>query len=203
MAARVKSTTSRPPFDRLVIASRNTGKLAELEALLAPYGITLENALSLNLPEVVEDTGTFHGNAAKKAQSAAQATGLPALADDSGLCVDALGGAPGVETAHYGGWEKLLKALQNTPADQRDAHFVCVLALALPGHDAVHFFEGAAQGRIAEAPQGEGGFGYDPVFTPAGHHTTFATMARDAKSAISHRGQALRAFQVWLAEQSS
>ena len=186
-------------LETLVLASKNPGKIEELETLLAPLGIALKSARDLDLPDVVEDTGSFAGNARKKAEEVAAATGLPALADDSGLCVDALGGDPGVETAHYGGYEKLLKTLETTGPENRGAYFISVLALAIPGEKTA-FFEGRVNGLITETAQGEGGFGFDPVFQPEGFDITFAQMDQARKNAVSHRGQALAKFIGYISE---
>lgn len=180
-------------METLVLATRNPGKIAELQEMLAPLNITVKSALDLNLPDVPEDTGTFEGNAAQKAEAASKATGLPVLADDSGLCVDALGGEPGVETAHYGGWKNLLPALKNIPESHRGAHFVCVMAYAAPG-EPIKYFKGRIFGRIATEARGEGGFGFDPVFIPDGYEHTFAELGAEVKNPISHRGQALQSF---------
>src|SRR5690606_20511359 len=135
----MRSLTSTP-FSTLILASHNQGKVKELQQQLAPLGVTLLSATDANLPDVIEDADTFAGNALKKAQAAAEKTGLPALADDSGLCVDALGGAPGVLTARYGDYHKLLKEM--TGIENRHAYFVCVLALVIPQQKEPVFFEG-------------------------------------------------------------
>ena len=188
----------------LVVATRNPGKLAELRALLAAPGLELRSADAFpDIPDVVEDGATFRENAAKKARAFARGTGHWALADDSGLEVDALGGAPGVWSARYAGEpsdpaannRKLLAALAGRT--DRAARFRCVIALADPG-GGVRTVEGCCEGRIAEAPAGRGGFGYDPLFIPAGHARTFAQMPPEQKHAISHRGRALvAARQAW------
>ena len=190
---------------RLVIASHNEGKVREIRALLAPFGMEPVSAKSLDLP-VPEETGTtFVANAMIKAQSAADLSGLPALADDSGLCVEALGGEPGVYTANWaetadgqGGitrdWMLAMRKVENRfqtlgPDVSRAAHFTCTLALAWPdGSDA--FFEGRVEGNLAWPPRGGCGFGYDPVFVPLGGIQTFGEMDPDAKHAISHRAEA-------------
>ena len=187
----------------LVLASHNKGKIKNLQELLMPFGITLKSALDLELPEVVEDRDTFTGNATKKALSAVEATGLPALADDSGLCVDALGGGPGVFTARYGDYNRLLDELVETPEGYRDAHFICVLALALPGQKEVKTFKGRISGRIHTEASGTGGFGYDPVFIPTGHDKTFAQLPASVKNTISHRARALKALLKYLASLQS
>jgi XTP/dITP diphosphohydrolase len=186
---------------RLVIASHNEGKVREIRALLAPYGIEPVSAKELDLPEPDETGTTFFANAELKARSAADLSGLPALADDSGLCVDALGGDPGVRTANWAetpdgtrDWQLAMQKVEDAlaaagPGVGRDAHFVCVLALAWPdGH--VEWFEGRAEGTLAWPPRGTVGFGYDPVFVPLGRTETFAELAPEEKHAISHRADA-------------
>lgn len=175
---------------KLVLATHNAGKAAELQTLLAPLGITVLTAADLHLPDVVEDADTFDGNALKKARAAYQASGLPALADDSGLCVEALNGAPGVLTARYGGWEKLLENMQT--ATTRAAYFHCTLALVTDTGETL--FSGQCNGHIAEQARGEGGFGYDPVFIPEGDSRTFAEMGSAEKHTYSHRGRAIKSF---------
>jgi XTP/dITP diphosphohydrolase len=178
----------------LLFATTNAGKLRELEGLL-------EGRLQLKslrdfpqLPEVVEDGATFEENARKKALAAAQGASLPALADDSGLCVDALGGRPGVHSARYAQGDdsarvdKLMRELSLVPEDRRGARFECALCLAFP--DGRTFVEvGRCQGRIAAAPRGSHGFGYDPVFLLADGRT-MAELTRDEKAKVSHRGLA-------------
>jgi XTP/dITP diphosphohydrolase len=184
-----------------VIASHNEGKVREIRALLAPYGIEPVSAKELDLPEPDETGTTFFANAELKARSAADLSGLPALADDSGLCVDALGGDPGVRTANWAetpdgtrDWQLAMQKVEDAlaaagPGVGRDAHFVCVLALAWPdGH--VEWFEGRAEGTLAWPPRGIVGFGYDPVFVPLGRTETFAELAPEEKHAISHRADA-------------
>lgn len=187
---------------KLVIASHNEGKVREIRALLEPYGIEPVSAAELDLPEPVENGTTFFANAEIKARSAADLSGLPALADDSGLCVDALGGDPGVFTADWaetpGGrdWMLAMQKVEDAlaakgPGTGRDAHFVCVLALAWPdGH--VEWFEGRAEGTLTWPPRGTVGFGYDPVFVPLGGDRTYAELDPAEKHAISHRADAFR-----------
>jgi XTP/dITP diphosphohydrolase len=185
---------------KLVIASHNEGKVREIRALLAPYGIDPVSAASLGIPEP-EETGTsFAANAELKARFSADLSGLVALADDSGLCVDALGGDPGVYTANWAetpngrDWKlamrKVEEALQaQGPGAGRDAHFMCVLSLCWPdGH--VESFEGRVEGTLAWPPRGTVGFGYDPVFVPLGDMRTFAELDPDEKHRISHRAAA-------------
>lgn len=187
---------------KLVIASHNEGKVREIRALLAPYGIEPVSAKELDLPEPVETGTTFFANAELKARSAADLSGLVALADDSGLCVDALGGDPGVFTADWAetpsgrDWNLAMRKVEDAlvargPRAGRDAHFVCVLALAWPdGH--VEWFEGRAEGSLTWPPRGAVGFGYDPVFVPAGDTRTFAELDPAEKHATSHRADAFR-----------
>ena len=182
---------------KLVIASHNQGKVREILDMLAPYGIEPVSAADLDLPEPDETGTTFLANAELKALQAADLTGLPSLADDSGLCVDALGGDPGIFSARWAGETKDFKvamqrvndAIEATgPEASRAAHFICVLALAWPdGH--VEWFEGRVDGTLVWPPRGTGGFGYNPIFVPEGSDQTFAEMP-DAKKAISHRAMA-------------
>lgn len=195
----------------LVFATRNRGKLAELEALVAPLGLAVLSASSFpDLAEVEEDGATFAENAEKKAREVALATGLPALADDSGLVVDALGGAPGVLSARFAGPgaddrannAKLLALLKDLPAERRAAHFACAMALADPDAASgarVHLTQGRCDGQILSAPRGEGGFGYDPLFLVPSLGQTFAELPREVKNRISHRAKALLAMREVLA----
>jgi XTP/dITP diphosphohydrolase len=204
--------------DRLVIATHNAGKLREISALLAPFGLECVSAGDLGLPEPEETGTTFIENALIKARAAAEASGLPALADDSGLSVDALGGRPGVYTADWAErqwfegepnkpWQgrdwymamgKVEGMLQHLGPDaDRAGQFNCVLAVAWPdGGSAV--YEGIVRGSLVWPPRGTRGFGYDPVFVADGHAETFGEMEPDAKHAISHRA---RAFAKLVAEQ--
>ena len=189
----------------LVIASHNEGKRREIAALLAPLGVTTLSAAGLGLPEPEETADSFAGNALLKARAAAAATGLPALADDSGLAVHALGGEPGIRSARWAGPERdfamamarVNRALGNA-ADRRAA-FVCALAIVAPdGGEAV--FKGRAAGHLIWPPRGEHGFGYDPIFVPDGHSLTFGEMAPAAKHAIGHRAAAFaRLLAAWRA----
>jgi XTP/dITP diphosphohydrolase len=198
---------------RLVIATHNPGKLAEMRELLAPYGIDATSAGELKLPEPDEAGMTFRDNARIKAEAAAKATGLPAFADDSGLVVDALGGAPGIYSARWAGPDKsfdramamieakLKEAGANDPA-QRKAHFVSALCVAWPD-GRVEDFEARVDGTLVWPPRGDKGFGYDPMFLPDGHALTFGEMPSDEKHGLPPRGKGLshraRAF-VKLAE---
>lgn len=205
--------TRRIGSGSLVIATHNAGKLKEISALLAPHGVKCISAGSLGLPEPAETGTTFVQNALLKARAAAEASGLPALADDSGLSVDALDGRPGVYTAdwaerqHFEGdpgrdWYmamgKVEGMLQQKGADvDRGCAFHCVLALAWPDGDFA-VYEGTAPGTLTWPPRGEMGFGYDPVFVPKGRDQTFAEIAPEEKHAISHRADA---FAKLVAEQ--
>lgn len=180
---------------KLVIASHNPGKVREIDELLAPFGVEVISAGELGLAEPVEDGLTFIANAEIKARAAAQASGLPALADDSGLAVHALNGDPGIYSARWAGPDKDFKiamkkveeALENI--DDRSAHFACALTLCWPdGH--MESFEGRVHGNMVWPPRGDKGFGYDPTFTADGMDITFAEMDPAAKHAISHRARA-------------
>jgi XTP/dITP diphosphohydrolase len=183
---------------RLVIASHNAGKVREIEALLGPYGVEPVSAGALGLPEPDETGTTFIANAELKALAAADLSGLPALADDSGLCVDALLGDPGIFSARWAGPTKDFSIAMRSvwdaitakgPDAGHDAHFICALALAWPdGH--VEAFEGRVDGTIIWPPRGDKGFGYDPIFQPNGHAISFAEMDPAAKHAMSHRADA-------------
>ncbi len=185
---------------RLVIASHNAGKVREIAELLGPHGMEPVSAGALGLPEPEETGTTFIANAELKALASATASGLPALADDSGLCVSALGGDPGIYSARWAGEAKdfslamarIHQALEAVGPDApRDAHFICALSLAWPdGH--VESFEGRVDGSLVWPPRGEKGFGYDPIFVPQGHAITFAEMDPAAKHAMSHRADAFR-----------
>ncbi|MDJ0949958.1 MAG: RdgB/HAM1 family non-canonical purine NTP pyrophosphatase [Alphaproteobacteria bacterium] len=182
---------------RLVIASHNAGKVREIAALLAPYGVDAVSAGALDLPEPEETGDSFTANAALKARAAATGASLPALSDDSGLVIPALEGAPGIHSARWAGPERdfaaAMRRVERELAGKHDrsAHFVCVLALAWPdGH--CECFEGRVYGALVWPPRGERGFGYDPIFVPRGHDLTFGEMDPDAKHAISHRADAFR-----------
>lgn len=185
---------------KLVIASGNPGKLAELRELFDGSGIALHAQSEFGIADVEETGATFVENALLKARHAAHAAGLPALGDDSGLCVDALRGAPGLFSARYGGVHgdaqrniaRLLRELDGVPETQRGASFYCVLALLRTADDPQPLIaEGRWTGRILEAPQGDGGFGYDPVFFDPQHGCSAAELAPALKNRISHRGRAL------------
>jgi XTP/dITP diphosphohydrolase len=186
---------------RLVVASHNQGKVLEISALLAPFGLEAVSAGELGLPEPEETEATFVGNAVLKAQAAAKGSGLPALADDSGLEVFALGGAPGVYSARWAGptrdfrsaMERVWRELQEKGARDLSSRFVCVLAVAQPD-GSVETFEGEARGRIVWPPRGEHGFGYDPIFVPDGHERTFGEMRHEEKLPLTHRARAFEKF---------
>lgn len=190
----------------LHLASGNPHKVAELQRLADASGLPVRVTRAEPMPAVVEDAGTFVGNARKKA--VALQAWLPAaawvLADDSGVCVDALGGAPGVESAYFAGPEhdmaanlrKLVAVMRDVPAGRRGAHFRCVLVLRGPrGSEAV--FEGRCDGVLDIAPRGGAGFGYDPLFVPAGFARTYAELSEEEKNRISHRGRAWEALAAW------
>lgn len=182
---------------KLVIASHNAGKVREIGELLAPFGVEVISAGALGLAEPEETGVTFIANAELKAHAAAKAAGLPALADDSGLVVDGLGGEPGIYSARWAGPSKDFQAAMALVNDRlggnpdRGARFVCALALAWPdGH--CETFEGVVAGDLVWPVRGEAGFGYDPMFQPKGHPITFGEMDPAAKHAISHRADAFR-----------
>ncbi len=194
---------SAPGPQELVLASRNQGKLVELRRILdeAARGLVVLSALPDTAPEPVETGATFEENALIKARSAVAATGRPAVADDSGLAVDALNGMPGVLSARWAGARRddaanlrlLLEQLADVPDERRGGGFVCAAALVTPG-GMEHVVLGHLRGTIARAPRGSGGFGYDPVLVPDGEHRTTAEMSPGEKDAISHRGRAFRAL---------
>ena len=185
---------------KLVLATRNSGKVREIREMLEVH-----NAIELlslqsypDAPDVVEDGVTYEENAIKKAGMLAEYTGHLTIADDSGLEVDALAGAPGVHSARYAGENasdqdritKLLRALQGVPDDQRSARFICVVAIAEPLSES-EIVRGVCEGHVIHTPRGEGGFGYDPVFVPIGYDKTFAELGDNIKNQISHRAKAL------------
>ncbi|MFI1714031.1 RdgB/HAM1 family non-canonical purine NTP pyrophosphatase [Streptomyces sp. NPDC053513] len=189
---------------RLILATRNAGKITELHAILADAGLDLELVGADAYPDVpdVKETGvTFAENALLKAHALARATGLPAVADDSGLCVDVLNGAPGIFSARWAGTHGddkanlnlLLAQLSDIADEHRGAHFACAAALALPdGTERV--VEGRMPGTLRHAPVGTNGFGYDPILQPEGYDVTCAQLSPEQKNAISHRGKAFRAL---------
>lgn len=191
---------------RIVLASGNAGKAREIGALLAPTGIEVVSQAAFGL-ESADETGlTFIENALLKARHAAQGSGLPAIADDSGLVVDALGGAPGIHSARYAGdggdaanIARLLDALEGVPEAERTARFVCVAVFLRSPEDPLPVVcQGAWEGRIATRPRGAGGFGYDPVFLPLGDARSAAELAPEEKNRCSHRGRAFAALRLRL-----
>jgi XTP/dITP diphosphohydrolase len=183
----------------LLIATRNAKKKRELQAILSAWNVQLLTLDDIKgMPEVEEDGSTFVENAAKKAETIARLSGCITLADDSGLVVDALNGAPGVFSARFAGAEandennnrKLLKMMQDVPEEERTARFVCVIAVAGP-QGLINTVQGVCEGKIDLAPRGNGGFGYDPLFIPSGFDKSFAELSDAEKNKISHRGKAL------------
>ncbi|MCF7223838.1 RdgB/HAM1 family non-canonical purine NTP pyrophosphatase [Marilutibacter chinensis] len=201
----MRPTPPRPAASRWVIASSNAGKLREFRELLGGDGrIKFVTQGQLGVGDAEETGLSFVENALLKARHAAAATGLPALGDDSGLCVDALDGAPGLYSARYAGGHgdaraniaKLLTALAGVPETQRNAHFIAVIVLLRHAEDPQPLIaQGIWRGRILDAPRGDGGFGYDPVFRPDGHACSAAELDPALKNRISHRGLALNALQ--------
>jgi XTP/dITP diphosphohydrolase len=189
---------------KLVLATRNSGKISELRLALAPLDLELLTAAELGLGEAPEENGgSYEENALIKAAQTAHASGLPALADDSGIEVDALDGAPGIYSARYGGdlepgerIAHLLQRLKKVPRDSRQARFVSVVLLATPD-GRVKSFRGTCLGEILFGPRGEGGHGYDPIFWSPELHKTFAEASEQEKASVSHRGKALAAFVEW------
>lgn len=199
---------------KLVIATHNAGKLREIRELMAPFGIECVGAAEFGLPEPEEIGNTFVDNADLKAREAADLSGLPALADDSGLSVDALGGRPGIFSARWAedeaGNRDWMRAMDRVwseveaagPDAGHDAHFVCALSLAWPEDGQTECFEGKVYGTLVWPPRGENGFGYDPMFVPAGREQTFGEMEPEQKHAISHRADAFRQLANWLEDGS-
>lgn len=198
---------------RLVVASLNPAKAKEIADILAGEGLDYEVVSLADFPDVAlppETGATFAANAAAKARFAARATGLPAVADDSGIEVEALGGEPGVRSARYAGegaddearWRKLLARMADLPSHRRRARFRCAAAYAEPEGE-VLLAEGACPGRITQEPAGQGGFGYDPIFVPDGYSVTMAQLTPAQKHAISHRGRALRLLARLIRERAS
>ncbi|KWX02194.1 Nucleosiode 5-triphosphatase RdgB (dHAPTP, dITP, XTP-specific) [Carbonactinospora thermoautotrophica] len=198
------------PMSRVVLATRNRKKLVELRDILLEAGLDVE-LLTLDAvpdaPEVAETCLTFAENALLKARAVAWAAGLPAVADDSGICVDALNGMPGVFSARWAGrhgddqanLDLLLAQVAEVPDDKRGAHFACAAALALPDGTA-RVVEGRLDGVLTRAPRGTNGFGYDPIFQPLGYTRTTAELSPEEKNAISHRGKAFRALTPIIAD---
>ena len=191
-------------LEEIVFASHNEGKIKEIKKLLAPYGIKVKSALDMNLPDVEETGKTFEENSLLKSRTIAKLVNMPCLADDSGLCVDALNGAPGVYSARYApnrdfdkGMEKLLAEMEKSPNKSRNAHFSCVISLAWPDGQ-YKVFAGQVDGKIAFHKMGVGGFGYDPLFVPEGFTCSFAQMSQEEKNKISHRGRAVEKLKDFL-----
>jgi XTP/dITP diphosphohydrolase len=192
-------------FGNLVVASHNPGKVKEMAALLAPLGLTVQSAGELGLPEPEETEPTFEGNAILKARAGALAAGATVLADDSGLVVPALDGAPGIYSARWAGPEKDFRVamarvqheLETRLVADRRAYFISVLALAAPD-GAVETFEGRVYGNLVFPPRGDRGFGYDPIFVPEGYDQTFGEMDPDVKYAMSHRTRAFEQLKAKL-----
>lgn len=191
--------------EKILFASRNAGKITEIKNMLKPLGIEVISAADAELPEVEETGTTFAENSLLKSRSAASTLGIPCIADDSGLCVDALDGAPGVYSARYApgrdfdkGMDKLLAAMEKSPDKSRKAHFSCVVSLAYPDGK-YKLFEGRVDGVIAaEKMPGKNGFGYDPLFIPDGYKCSFAQMTAEEKNKISHRGRAMKKFKEYM-----
>jgi len=185
---------------KIVFASHNQGKIREIRELLAPFGVEVVSAADLGIGDVEETGTTFEENAKLKAFAVMRQTGLPALADDSGLCVDALDGRPGVYSARYApnrdfskAVDMLLSEMNSVQQKDRGAHFSCVMVLAY--HDESYkVYEGRVDGKIALEKSGTGGFGFDPIFIPDGYDITFAQFSSEEKNKISHRGRALSKF---------
>ena len=188
-------------IEELVVASHNQGKIDEIKRMMAPFKVDVVSARELELPDVEETGTTFRENAALKANQLSEISGLPCVADDSGLCVDARGGRPGVYSARYAGRERdfdramehLIEELRNSGSNDWSAHFSCVLALKIPGREC-RFFEGKVEGEIVSERSGHNGFGFDPIFKPHGFDKTFANFTAEEKAKISHRGRAFEKF---------
>lgn len=195
---------------KILLATRNQGKVNEIRDLVRDLPVVLISLHDVADPPAVEEDGnTFEENALKKARITAEAAGIPTVADDSGLCVDALDGRPGVWSARYAGehasdeqkCRRILDELRGIPPEARTARFVCVLALVWPNGPA-EVFRGICEGRITAEPHGDSGFGYDPIFFYEEAGRTFAQMSRDEKNRVSHRGKALGAFAAYLRDAS-
>ncbi len=197
------------PEKQLLIATNNRGKLNEIRQILLGLNIRVipPRDLGKAAPDFPENGETFRENALEKARAWSEFSGMPCLADDSGLCVDALGGAPGVFSARFAGEppddrrnnEKLLRLLENVPDSGRQARFVCCIALHLPGQAEITF-DGEARGTILREPRGSNGFGYDPLFLYPPLGLSFAELDREIKNSVSHRAQALAKMKKWITE---
>jgi XTP/dITP diphosphohydrolase len=192
--------------ERILIATGNQGKVKEIRDLVQGLPVVFLSLADVSdPPEVVEDGLTFEENALKKARTLAAATGMVTLADDSGLCIDALDGRPGVHSARYAGVDasdaekcaRILQEMENVPDHRRTARFVCVMALVTPQGEQ-KLFRGVCDGTITRQPRGTSGFGYDPIFYFEEAGSTFAEMDRQSKNRVSHRGRALRGFAAYL-----
>lgn len=194
----------------LVVATKNQHKLREIKEILSGYPLTIKSLhdFEYEIPEVIEDGKTFSENASKKAIQIAQHTGFVAMADDSGLCVDILNGAPGIYSARYAGCgkndndniRKILNELSGFPLDKRSAHFHCAIALAHPREGIIGIVEEQCQGLIAFEERGVNGFGYDPIFLSPEYNKTFAEITAEEKNKISHRAKALKKFKSLVSE---
>lgn len=201
------ATWAGAPQPELLIASHNRGKLREIDALVSPLGFRVSSAADLGLPEPDETADSYEGNAAIKSESACRLSGKAALADDSGLSVAALGGAPGIYSARWAGADKNFSvAMERVKSELiaagvapegAAACFVCVLALSVPNQETV-FFRGEVHGALTFPPRGEHGFGYDPIFVPDGHLMTFAELPAETKHQLSHRAIAFAKFVAFL-----
>lgn len=190
----------------IIFASHNKGKISEIKNILSPYGIKVLSGEDIDIPDVEETGKTFEENAYIKALATAKQQNVPCFADDSGLCVEAMGGKPGIYTARYApnrdfnkGMDKLLNELAETKSNNRSAHFSCVIVLAYPDGK-FKSFEGRVDGNIAHEKMGTAGFGYDPIFIPTGFDISFAEFTEEEKNKISHRGRALQKFVNYLVE---
>ena len=190
-------------MQKLIVASKNSGKINEFKRILQIASLDIELVTDLEIPDVTETGKTFEENSLLKARTICKLTGLPAIADDSGICVDALGGAPGLYSARYSGQgdtannEKLLAEMANVPDESRGAYFICVAAYVRPdGFEKVE--EGRFYGKILHQSKGSGGFGYDPLFQPEGLNCSSAELSAEEKDAISHRGKAMRAIAPYI-----
>lgn len=193
-------------YKEIIFASHNKGKISEIKNILSPYGIKVLSGEDIEIPDVEETGKTFEENAYIKALAAAKKQNIPCFADDSGLCVDAMGGRPGIYTARYApnrdfnkGMDKLLYELAETKSSNRSAYFSCVIVLAHPDGK-FKSFEGRVDGNIATQKMGTSGFGYDPIFIPTGFNISFAEFTEEEKNKISHRGRALQKFINYLIE---
>jgi XTP/dITP diphosphohydrolase len=189
---------------KLIFASHNKGKIKEIKELLAPLNIAVKTSDDIEIPDVEETGTTFAENSLLKSSAIAKMTGIACIADDSGLCVDALNGASGVYSARYApnrdfdkGMEKLLTEMKESSNKSRSAHFSCVISLAYPDGK-YEIFEGRVDGHIAEKKQGNGGFGYDPLFIPDGFDKSFAELGSEIKNNISHRARAMQKLLAYL-----